>query len=399
MFRGAPRPMKKALFVTAVALAMSGIAPPSPLLSHEIVSTTVTFDKEIVRILNRKCIACHSDNNLGVPLTSYEQTRPWARAIQEEVLRRHMPPWRAVAGYGEFVNDVGLTNRELQSMVAWIEGNGPKSKDDRLIVNIDQRQTAEHERLRPDFAKWQLGKPDLLEAFTTQSIAAGQPDEVRRVTVDLGLKTDSWIRALEFKPGDRRVVRAAFFSLQGTGQWLGSWTPWYGVTTLPPDVAYLVPAGSHVAAEIHYRSAPQPTADHGTLGVYFAPRPATHSPSDLVIEAPRTASDTGRQTFHGSVTLPADVNVLAFKPEMDPGIASVEVSARKPDGRVQVLLLVRDVLPQWPTPYLLKEPLRLPRNTELSVTYRTTSESTSPAARLTLTTSLYNADTAAATTH
>lgn len=386
--------MKKVLFSMAAALTIGGIFSPYPLLSHEVVNTTVTFDKEIVRILNRKCIACHSDNNLGVPLTSYEQTRPWARAIEEEVLRRHMPPWRAVAGYAEFVNDVGLTNRELQSLVAWVEGNGPKSKDERLIVNLDQRKTPDNERLRPDFAKWQLGKPDLLKSLAASAIAPGQPDEVRRVTVDLGLSSDRWIRALEFKPGDRRVVRAAFFSLQETGQWLGSWTPWYGVTTLPADVAYLVPAGSHVVAEVHYRSAQQPVDDQGVLGLYFAPRPAKQSPADLVLEAGGDAtSNAGSQKFHGSVTLPASVNVLAFKPEAEAGLTSVEVSARMPDGRIQVLLLLRDVLPQWPTPYILKEPLRLPKSTELSVTaYRTTSETTSADGGFTLTVGVYTAD-------
>jgi hypothetical protein len=392
--------MKQAVYVVAASLTLGGICAPPPLLSHEIVNTTVTFDKEIVRILNRKCIACHSENNLGIPLTSYEQTRPWARAIEEEVLRRHMPPWRAVPGYSQFVNDVGLTSRELHTLVAWIEGNGPKSKDERLIVNLDQRKTPEQERLRPDFAKWQLGTPDLFRTVDATPIAPGRPDEVQRVTVDLGLSADRWIRALEFKPGDRRVVRAAFFSLQETGQWLGSWTPWYGVTTLPADVAYLAPAGSHVVAEIHYRSARQPVDGRGTLGLYFAPRPAKQSPADLVLEAGREpTSNATSQKFHASVTLPAAVNVLAFKPDVEPRIASVEVSARRPDGRIQVLLLLRDILPQWPTPYILREPLRLPKDTTLSVTaYHNTSEATSPAAGFTLTVSLYNADAPAETT-
>jgi hypothetical protein len=373
--------MKKAFLTLAAALIVAGTFRPSPLLSHEVVNTTVTFDKEIVRILSRKCIACHSENNLSVPLTSYEQTRPWARAIEEEVLRRHMPPWRAVPGYGQFVNEAGLTNRELQLIVAWVEGNGPKNKDQRLIVNIDQGQTPQNERLKPDFAKWQLGKPELLKTLDANSIAPGQPDEVRRVTVDLGLSSDRWIRALEFKPGDRRVVRAAFFSLQETGQWLGSWTPWYGVTTLPPDVAYLAPAGSHVVAEIHYRSARQPVNDQGTLGLYFAPRPAAQSPTDLVLEAKRKDTSTpGLQKFSASVQLPTDINLLAFKPEVQAGVESVEVRARKPDGTVQVLLLVRGVLPDWPTPYVFKEPVPLPKNSELSVAihYKNAEAATTP---------------------
>lgn len=376
------------------ALAIGGAFWPERLFSHEVVNTKVTFDREIVRILKRKCLACHSEGNLGIPLTTYEQTRPWARAIEEELLRRHMPPWRAVPGYGQFANDMGLTNRELQFFIAWIEGNGPKTREQRLIVNIDQGTTRPSERLVLDFDRWQLGKPDLLKPLAARSIPAGQGDQVHHEIVDLGLNADRWIRALEFRPGDRRVVRAAFFSVQETGQWLGSWTPWYGVTTLPENTAYRVAAGSHVVAEIHYRSANQSVEDRGALGVYFASGPAAHSPIDLVVEAKREgASNPSSEKFRGSVKIPAAVNLLALKPDVEAGVESVEVSARKPDGTVQVLLLLRDVLPEWPTPYMFKEPVPLPKNTELSATvYYNNSAATSPPAGFKVTVSMYDVE-------
>jgi hypothetical protein len=365
----------------AAAVILTAILWPHRLLSHETVNTTVTFDKEIVRILNRKCIACHSDNNLGIPFTSYEQTRPWARAIEEEVLRRHMPPWRAVRGYGQFANDLALTNREQQFIVAWVEGNGPKTKEQRLIVNVDQGRTAEADRLKPDFTTWQLGKPDLLKPIETYTVNPGQEDGVRRVLINLELSADHWIRAFDYKPTDRRAVRAVFFSLRETGQWLGSWTPWYGTTVLPSPMAYRIPANSHIVAEIHYQSATEKVDDAGTLGIYWAPGPAKNSPTDLVLEAKAagagiatsvgTSKDTSFATnknFSTSVKLPASISILAFKPDLPPGIESFEVRAKRPDGTVQVLLLLRDILTRWPTPYILKEPVKLPVNSELSFT-------------------------------
>ena len=388
--------MRKAWLAAAAALAIGGALRPQPLLSHEVVNTTVTFDKEIARILSRKCIACHSEHNLAMPFTSYEQTRPWSRAIEEEVLRRHMPPWQAVPGYGQFANDLGLTNRELQFIVAWVEGNGPKTKDQRLIVNVDQGKTPERERLRPDFERWQLGKPDLLKALPAYSVAPGQGGQVRRVTLDLEITSDRWIRAMEFKPGDRRVVRAVFFSLQETGQWLGSWTPWYVTTTLPRQTAYRVPAGAHIVADIHYRSASQPVDDRATLGVYFAPGPPARAPSDLVVEAKgesggEAASTSHRRRFSGSITVSDDVNVLTLKPDIPAGVESIQVSARQPNGAVQVLLLLRDVLPEWPTPYVFKDPVGLPKNTELSVTAYASSTATPPPAGVTVTASVVTA--------
>src|SRR5215211_3619992 len=106
MVRSRVRDMRRLAVLAAATLTLGLAVWPEALLSHERVTTTVTYDREIVRIVHSKCIACHSERNLGVPLTTYEETRPWARAIQEEVLSRHMPPWRAVPGYGRFANDV-----------------------------------------------------------------------------------------------------------------------------------------------------------------------------------------------------------------------------------------------------------------------------------------------------
>ena len=103
--------------------------------------------------------------------------------------------------------------------------------------------------------------------------------------IDLGLTSERRVSALEYLPGDRRVVRAAFFTVQETGQWIGSWTPWYGMAKLPAGAAYRLPAGSHLVAEIHYRGANEAVEDRGTIGLFFADQPAPRSVTDLVLEA------------------------------------------------------------------------------------------------------------------
>ena len=388
--------MKRLLFAAA-ALALAVTWWVRPVETHERVKTTVSFDKEISRIVNRKCLMCHSQNSLSIPFSTYEETRPWARAIEEEVLRRHMPPWRAQPGYGQFANDIGLTNREMNFLVAWVEGNGPKTKDQVLVVNLDQGETAEADQLKFDPDRWMLGKPDLLKALSAHTVPAGQTDDVRRVVVDLGLTNERWVRGLEFKPGDRRVVRAAYFTVEGTGQWLGSWTPWYGISSLPGNVAYRLPAGTKVVAEIHSRGSDADVNDTGSLAVYFAEKPAANSPMDLSVATNPDPSSTRLKKYTGSLRLTSDVNVLAFKPANEAGLDSFEVSARRADGSVRVLLLVRDVMPQWPTPYILKEPLRLTRDTELRVTYYYAA-GTTPQAAPTLTAQVYSGDAPILTT-
>jgi hypothetical protein len=142
-------------------------------------------------------------------------------------------------------------------------------------------------------------------------------------------------------------------------------------------------------AEIHYRGSTQPVQDVGTLGIYWASGPSEQFPSDLVIDArPAGASTSAGRKFFASVPIGADMNILAFKPEVSPGLSSVEVSARKPDGTREILLLLRDILEQWPTPYILKEPVALSRGTELAVTaYSTASQ---PPGSVKVTTSVFS---------
>ncbi len=371
------------------AIAAAGLAAwclqPAAVHSHETAKTTVTFEREISRILNRKCISCHAEKTIGFPLTTYEQTRPWAHAIKEEVLERHMPPWRAAPGYGEFANDVSLTTRETQLFIAWIEGNGPKNSAQRIISNIGQMETADRNRLRLDVDRWELGRPDLIRQLGANTIEAGQPNHVRTAIVDAGLKAGRWVQGFEFKPGDRRVVRAAFFSLEATGQWLASWTPWYGITSLPKNTAYFLPAGSRIIAEIHYRGSDAAVQDRGQLGFHFADEQPSRCPSDIVLQTDKDKGISG-ESLRTTSTLATDTRLLALRPDLSSGARSIEVAARTPDGIIQVLLFARDVLPEWPTPYILKEPVVLPRGTEVSATgyFRAGESETSPAFRVIL---------------
>jgi len=96
---------------------------------HDIITTKVTFDREIVRLFNAHCISCHREGGSAFSLETYKAARPWAKAIGEEVLQRRMPPWGAVKGFGDFRNDEGLTEEQLELIVDWEEGGAPEGED------------------------------------------------------------------------------------------------------------------------------------------------------------------------------------------------------------------------------------------------------------------------------
>lgn len=331
-------------------------------LPHETLTTTVLFDREIVRILDNHCVMCHAANGPSFPLETYEQTQVRGRKIRADVIARHMPPWPAFPGYGQFANDNSLTLREAQFIVSWVEGLGPRNAGTVFLNITDPSTRPQDVRAHADFGHWALGEPDLARPLPSNTIAARSGDQVKRSVIDLGLTAERRVGAIEYIPGDYRVVRAAFFTLQETGQWIGSWTPWHGHLSLPSGAAYRLPRGAHIVAEIHYRGAAEQVVDGGTLGLHFADARAQDRVSDVVLER------KGTKRVRATARLSADARILALRPEFQPGVESIEVAAHKPDGSTEVMLYARDIPFDWPTPYIFKEPVALPRGTELSVT-------------------------------
>ncbi len=117
------RPQASSLFFLAFCLL------PFRILAHEPITTKVTWSKEVVRILGKHCLSCHSAGSVAMSLASYAEARPWAKAIKEEVLERRMPPWFAAKGFGDFSNDRSLTPLEMDLLAAWADGGAPKGDD------------------------------------------------------------------------------------------------------------------------------------------------------------------------------------------------------------------------------------------------------------------------------
>jgi hypothetical protein len=333
-------------------------------LSHETLTTTVLFDREIVRILDKHCVMCHVENGPSFPLETYEQTWLQGRKIRAAIISRHMPPWAAVPGYGQFVNDNSLTLRETQFLISWVEGLGPRNSGTVFTNVVDSAgKPRQAVRAQPHFNHWLLGQPDLIRQLRAEPLDPAPGKRTARIVIDLGLTTERRIRALEYMPGDRRAVRAASFTIQETGQWIGSWTPWHGFMEMPQSAAVRLSAGAHVVAEIHYQQAKERIVDHGTLGLFFADRTASNTISNIVLDAKAVTADR----FRGETRLTADTRAIALNPVFAPGVRSIEVSARRADGGTDILLFAKNIPADWPTPYILKDPVLLRRGTVLSV--------------------------------
>ena len=106
----------------AIALAPAALA-------HDTITTKLLWTKEISRLVNRHCVSCHRQGGAAMSLATYEDARPWAKAIRDEVIARRMPPWGAVKGVGEFRGDPSLSQIEIDMIVNWVEGGAPEGDE------------------------------------------------------------------------------------------------------------------------------------------------------------------------------------------------------------------------------------------------------------------------------
>jgi hypothetical protein len=107
-----------------------------PAGAHDIISTKVTWSREISRIVYKRCASCHRESGSAFSLMRYQEARPWAKAIKEETLERRMPPWGAVKGFGYFRDDQSLTQEEIELISDWVEGGAPEG-DPSLLPKPD----------------------------------------------------------------------------------------------------------------------------------------------------------------------------------------------------------------------------------------------------------------------
>ena len=112
--------------VRGAALALLAVAGAFP---HDPITTKLLWTQEISRIVYKRCASCHRQGGGAMSLMTYDEARPWAKAIRDEVIARRMPPWGAVKGVGAFRDDPSLSQIEIDMIVNWVEGGAPQGED------------------------------------------------------------------------------------------------------------------------------------------------------------------------------------------------------------------------------------------------------------------------------
>ena len=165
-------------FDTSRAVAMQRllliIGLLATLQAHDLITTAVTWDREVSRIVYARCVSCHHLHGTAFSLMAYAEARPWAAAIKDDVLHRRMPPWGAVKGFGEFRNDEALTAEQLAMITSWAEGGLPEGdpKDLPPPPKFEENAPPDLRRAVPVSGRAALDRPLLLDGLLPRNVPA-----------------------------------------------------------------------------------------------------------------------------------------------------------------------------------------------------------------------------------
>ena len=231
-----------------------------PASNGAVVPGTVTFAKDIAPILQKNCQQCHQPGAIGpMPLTTFEEARPWARAIRQKVIAGEMPPYRYDRNVGvqQLKYDLRLSDAEIQKIARWADEGAPRGNPADLPPPLTF----------PDPTKWafadQFGPPDLVVRTKPFTLPGKGQDVWWRPIVPTGLTKDRCIKAVSVKPSlkGRASAHHANSELvvldEKTGQYVsGDRITEYALgkvgEIVPPDGCRTLPANSLVKWDVHY---------------------------------------------------------------------------------------------------------------------------------------------------
>ena len=191
-----------------------------PAYAHDPITTKVTWTQEVSRIFFKKCAGCHREGGSApMALMTYEEARPWAKAIRDEVLERRMPPWGPVKGVGDFRDDASLSQPEIDLLVSWVEGGAPKGEDMYLPPGPPAPQaklTAPNGEAVIVAPTRVLTAPHHLLAIRPRGVSEHGTFELAAIRPDGAVERLIWIRDFRASQNRTYVLREALLVPAGT---------------------------------------------------------------------------------------------------------------------------------------------------------------------------------------
>jgi len=372
--------------VLLLVFAAAMMTPAVALAQNTSTQGQVTFASDIAPILQRSCQNCHRPGSIApMPLLTYEQVRPWARAIKQKVVVREMPPWyidRHV-GIRKFKGDPSLTDAEIAKIVNWVDGGAP----------LGNPADVPPPRQFTDLDQWHIGKPDLVLTMPREHVVKAQgPDESFDIDVDLPFTEDVYVQAVETKPANPqsfRVIHHATTNLiededDPIGLFFNEYALGKNGDIFPENTGRLVKAGSKLHFNLHLHSIGEEISASVHIALKLYPKSVVpkyvlftqHMGDNNELDIP-----AGQVSRHdGYFRLPRPAVITAFQPHMHNRGKAMCMAAIFPDvrpdsarpgpARTDTLSCVSNYLFGWHITYPYADDLAplLPAGTVIHVT-------------------------------
>jgi len=363
----------------------------------------VTFAKDVAPILQQNCQECHQPNSIApMSLITYQEVRPWAAAIKERVAARQMPPWHIDRSVGvqKFKNDMSLTDQQVNTIVAWVDGGALQGDLKDLPPPKPLVTDNEWKAVRDGF-----GPPDLVIKSSEYTMAAQHQDVWYRPMSDIPLTEPRWAKMVEIRPTNlkgRRIIHHSIAYLvltndpdainKGTANGsvredlddlvngrpqLMEWAIGKGYDLFRPGTGKLILPGEKISWDQHIHAVGEEITAGSEIGIWFykkgeEPKNRSYLTAFTGLRAPRFLDippNSLAQT-EGFTVLKENTLIENFQPHFHLRGKSMQVEAILPDGSSQIISYVGNFNFNWMTNYIYADDAApvFPKGTVIHVT-------------------------------
>lgn len=381
--------------VSALAVGATSaprLDPPTLRPSHR----PLSFTKDVAPLVFRQCAPCHRPGGSApFNLLTYQDVRDRAPLVAASVEQRRMPPWLPEPGYGEFAGARRLSDHEVALIRRWVD-EGAVEGD---VADLPPPPQWNDE--------WALGTPNLIVSLPSYELPAGGRDVYRNLVAIIQVQETRYVRAVEIRPGDPRVVHHARMMIDTTsssraldaqdaapgfdgmdlegnatnpeGFFVG-WTPGKVPKPGAADMAWRLEPGTDLVLQLHLRPTGKPEAVSAQVGFHFAKRPPTRVPALIMLGSFEIDIPPGNANYlvTDQYEVPVDVEVLSVYPHAHYLGKEMQGFATLPSGKTEWLIRIRDWDFNWQDDYRYVEPIALPAGTVLSMRYTYDNSSDNP---------------------
>jgi len=347
-------------------------ATGSPVLYPE--TQSLSYQNDIAPIIAENCASCHRDGGIApFAMDSHAMLQGWSPMIREVLMTKRMPPGQVDSHVGEFINDMLISETEVQAIIQWVDAGAP--------IDGDRDPLAE---LSWPTSKWAFGEPDLILEIPEQFVPATGVLDYRHidVVIDLGGK-DRWLRGSEYIPSDRTVLHHTVNNLIDPGQIgrrsspdqanITAYIPGATPKMAPPNTGGLLRDGAVLKLNMHYTTNGKESVDRGEIGLWFYPegdvptermsgRCACIFTPDWINIPPFDPAFEQTRT----ITIAQDAYIHSMLPHMHFRGKSMRFVAEYPDGSTEELINIANYNYNWQLSYTYEEPKFVPAGTRIT---------------------------------